>query len=376
MKISFPKTLALGAVCALGLTACGSSSDGTAAKATTAAPGTSVNAGTASAVTPPDAATLAAAEKEGSVLLYTNADEQLMKPVTAAFHAKYPGIELRVLDMNDTQIFQRYATETATGVKSADVVMTTDAAGMLDFVEQGNVADYTDPNVKNLPKYAQLAPGVVAMSEDPVVAVYNTALVPKGKQPKDMTSLAAFAKSAKGKVATTDISNPNEVGAVSGYVRKYGEAGWKNVETLGANSGVESSTGNLMQKLAQGQYQASYFVGGSVRALITGDAAKVLNYTYLTDGTPLIPRALAVTKGAKSPAAARVFMNYLLSVEGQEAACKGGFTPYRAGVHCAYGLSAIEDAVGAKNVIVGPYAADLLQQQPTLVARWKKAFGR
>lgn len=279
---STTKALVLGAICALGLTACGSSSPGPASQE----PATAVDVGAASAVTPPDAATLAAARKEGSLLLYTNADNQLMKPVTAAFEAKYPGIRLRVLDMNDTQIFQRYATETATGTRSADVVMTTDAVGMLDFVKKGNVADYTDPNVANLPAYARLAPGVVAMSEDPVVAAFNTALVPEDRQPKDMASLARFARSAKGKVATTDIGNPTEFGAVAGYLGVHGEEGWKNIEALGPASGVESGTGNLMQKLAQGQYEATYFVGGTVRALITGDAAKVLNYSYLTDGTP------------------------------------------------------------------------------------------
>jgi iron(III) transport system substrate-binding protein len=359
-------------VCALGLVACG----GSPAASPSAGPSSPVDVGAASAVTPVDAATIAAAEKEGSVLLYTNADEQLMKPVAAAFKAKYPGIQLRVLDLGDAQILQRYATETATGVRSADVVMTSDALGMLDFVKRGNVENYTDPNVKNLPKYAQLAPGVVAMSEDPVVAVFNKALLPEAKQPKDMASLAALSGSIKGKVATTDISNPVQFSAMSAYIGKNGDSGWQIIEKLGPNSGVESGTGNLMQKLAQGQYQASYFVSGAVRGLITGDAAKVLNYAHLQDGTPLIPRAVAVTKKAGSPNAAKVFMNFLLSVEGQEAACKGGFTPYRTGVKCAFGVPAIEKAVGAGNMILGAYPTDLDKQQPAIVSHWKTAFGR
>jgi iron(III) transport system substrate-binding protein len=96
----------------------------------------------------------------------------------------------------------------AAALRSADVVMTSDALGMLDFVKRGNVENYTDPNVKNLPKYAQFAPGVVAMSEDPVAAVFNKAPLPEAKQPKDMASLAALSGSIKGKVATTDMSNP------------------------------------------------------------------------------------------------------------------------------------------------------------------------
>ncbi|MGR3867009.1 ABC transporter substrate-binding protein [Streptomyces graminifolii] len=371
MRISTPKALAVTAACALGLAACGTSSGGA-----TATPSSTVDVGNPSAVTPVDAGTLARAKKQGSVLLYTNADEQQMKPITEAFQATYPGLKLRVLNLNDTQTFQRYATETATGVRTADVVMTTDSVGMLNFVKKGNIADYTDPNLKNLPKYAQLAPGVTAMSEDPVVAVYNTALIPKDKQPKDVTSMAQLSRSLKGKIGTTDISNPIAFGALAGYIGKHGEAGWKNIEELGPNSGVESGNGNLMQKLAQGQYQASYFVSGTVRALITGDAAKILNYTYLTDGTPMLPRAIGITKNAASPDAAKVFVNFLLSVEGQEAACKGGFTPYRDGVKCAYGVPAIEKAVGAQNMIIGGYPDDIVKNKPAMEARWKKAFGR
>ncbi|MFC5803080.1 ABC transporter substrate-binding protein [Streptomyces formicae] len=370
--ISIPRASVLAAACAVTLAACGTSPGGDASPA----PAASVDVGKASAVTPVDAATLARAKKQGSVLLYTSADEQQMRPVIEAFEAKYPELDLRVLSMDDKQTFQRYATETATGVRTADVVMPVDAVGMLNFVDKGNVVDYTDPNVKNLPSYARLAPGVVAMSEDPIIAVYNSALIPEDKQPKDVTSLAELSDSLKGKVATTHIGNPISFGAVAGYLGKHGEAGWKNIERLGPNSGVESGNGNLMQKLAQGQYQAAYFVSGTVRALITGDAAKILDYAYLTDGTPLLPRAVAVTRKATSPDAAKVFVNFMLSVEGQEAACKGGFTPYRDGVTCAYGVPAIKQAVGAGNLIIGGYPEGIVEGKPAIEARWKKAYGR
>ncbi|MFJ8785256.1 MULTISPECIES: ABC transporter substrate-binding protein [unclassified Streptomyces] len=371
--ISLSKACALAAACAVVLTACGSSA-GTSGSAT---PTASVDVGKASPVTPLDAAVTARAKKQGSVLLYTNADAQQTAPITKAFEAKYPGIKLRVLNMNDAQTFQRYATETATGVRTADVVMATDSVGMLDFVRKGNVLDYTDPNLKNLPGYAQLAPGVVAVSEDPLVAVYNTALIPKKKQPKDLASLARLSTSIKGKVGTTDISNPQSFGAVSSYVSQQGDAGWKNLQALGPNTKVESGNGNLMQKLAQGEYQAAYFVSGSVRALIEDQkAAKILNYTYLKDATPLLPRAVAVTKKAASPDAAKLFVNFLLSVEGQQAACKGGFTPYRDGVDCAYGLPAVEAVVGADNVVLGGYPKDIVKNKATIVERWKKAYDR
>ncbi|MFE9680421.1 ABC transporter substrate-binding protein [Streptomyces sp. NPDC002701] len=373
MMISLPRSCVLAAACAVVLTACGGStgSDGP------AAPTSTVDVGKAAPVTPLDAATVARAEKQGSVLLYTNADADQMAPVTKAFEAKYAGIEVRVLNMNDTQTFQRYATESATGVRTADVVMASDAVEVLNFVDKGNVLDHTDPNLQHLPEYARLAPGVAAMSEDPLVAVYNTALLPEDKQPKDLKSLAELSKSLKGKIGTTDISNSQSFGAVSSYTAEHGDAGWRNIEALGPNTGVESGNGSLMQKLAQGQYQATYFVAGSVRALIEGqEAAKILDYTYLTDGTPLLPRAVAVTRKAASPDAGKLFVNFLLSVEGQQAACEGGFTPYRDGVECPYGLPAVEAAVGAGNLMLGGYPKDIVKNKPSIVARWKKAYGR
>ncbi|WP_194280438.1 ABC transporter substrate-binding protein [Streptomyces fagopyri] len=373
MVITLPRACALAAACTVVLTACGGSTDTNGS----AKPTSAVDVGKAAPATPLDPKTIARAKDQGSLLLYTNADADQMAPLTKAFEAKYAGIKVRVLNMNDTQTFQRYATETATGVRTADVVMATDAVDMLNFVDKGSVVDYDDPNLAHLPSYAKLAPGVFAMSEDPLVAVYNTALISKDEQPKDLKSLAELSKSIKGKVGTTDISNPQSFGAVSNYTAKHGEAGWKNIEALGPNSGVESGNGNLIQKLAQGQYRATYFVAGSVRALIEGEkAAKILNYTYLTDGTPLLPRAVAVTKKAKSPDAGKLFVNFLLSVEGQQAACKGGFTPYRDGVKCPYGLPAIEAVVGKDNMMLGGYPKDIVKNKPSIVERWKKAYGR
>jgi iron(III) transport system substrate-binding protein len=354
------------------LAACGGSSEGGA----NAGPRSTVDPGKASAVTPVSEKVVAAGEREGSVLLYSNADEQIMRPLVAAFSKKYPKIKVRTIDLKDAQIVERYKTEVATGTRTADIVMSSDQIGMQDFVKDGNVLDYEDPNVKNLPGYAHLAPGVVALSEDPVVALFNRSLLPESKQPKSMTEFAKLAPSLKGKIGTPDIDNAVGILATSSYLESAGEDGWKNLEAIGPNAGVESGTGNLAQKLLQGAYSAAFFAGGAIRPLITGDVAKVLNYAYLTDGTPLVPRAVAITAKAPHPNAAKVFVNYALSVEGQQKGCKGGFTPYRPGVKCPFGISAIEEAVGKDNVIVQGWDPELKAKSEGIRARWNKAFGR
>ncbi|MEV0161688.1 ABC transporter substrate-binding protein [Nonomuraea fuscirosea] len=352
--------------------ACGSP----AGDAPAAEPTATADVGKASAVTPVNDATLKAAQAEGEVLLYTNSEEQQMAPLVKAFEQAFPGIKLRSLTLGNQEMFQRYETEAASGAASADVVMSSDAVGWLSFIANGDVEDYKDPNTPNLPEHAVLGPGVYSMSVDPVVAVFNKALIPEAAQPDTMVKLAAMAQKLDKKIATTDISNVIQYGATSAYLGKYGEQGWATLEKIGPHAAVESSNGPLVTKLAQGQYAAEFFVSGTVRAFITDDVAKVVNYSYLKDGTPLLPRGVGVTAKAKHPNAAKVFVNWLLSVAGQEAACQGGFTPYRDGVTCDFGLPQVKAIVGEDNLIIGTYGKELADQRDQIIARFNKAFGR
>ena len=373
MRRSTLPSLVLVATSALALAACASSPSDDASSQPT--PTTSVDAGDPSAVTPVDDATLAAAQEEGEALLYTSADDQIMAPIAKAFE-KATGIELRSLSLGDEEMFERYKTEVASGSPTADLVMNSDALGWRAFVESGNIEDYEDPNAPNLPDYAKLAPGVYAISEDPVIAVFNKALLPEADQPTTMAELAEQAEDLDGKIGTTDIGNAVQFGATTSYVNAFGDEAWEALETIGAHTTIEYSTGPLVTKLAQGQYAVAFFVSGSVRALLTPDVQQIVNYRYLQDGTPLLPRAVGVTAEAPNPNAAKVFLNWLLSVEGQEVACKTGFTPYREGVDCQFGLPAIEATVGEDNLIFGTFDDSVADERFDVIRRWDEAFGR
>lgn len=366
--------LALAAVLALG--ACGSSGgddEPSAAPTTTA----SADIGEAAATTEVDEAVLEAALEEGEVLAYVNAEDQQMAPIKEAFEKAYPGITLRSLTLGDEEAFQRYETELATGADTADLMMNSDLRGWVSFLDGGNIEDYEDPNTPNLPEYAVLAPGVYAASTEPVIAVFNKQLLPEDQQPTTLAGLADMAEDLDGQLGTTDISNAIQFGSTAAMTTEFGEDAWASIETLGAHSKVESSNGPLVTKLAQGEYAANFFVSGSVRAFLVDDVAKIVNYRYFEDGTPLIPRAMGVTSEAEHPNAAKVFMNWLLSVEGQEAACAVGFTAYRDGVTCDLGLAHVIAAIGGEeNLVPATLDESLATEGDAIVTRWNEAFGR
>lgn len=347
-----------------------------------AAPGDSTQArpsydvGEQSEATPLDDETIAAAEDEGTVVLYTNANDTQLQPLVAGFTAAYPGIAVQALSLDASEVFQRYLSESASGGRTADVIINSDGLAWRDFVDRGAVADYSDPNVANLPDYAQLLPGVVAMSEDPLIAAYNAAIIPPDQQPTSLADLAERAGELPGRLGTYSIEHSLGYAGTFEFLQRSGEEGWEVLEELASRTTPEDSAGTMITKLTQGEYPALFFTSGAARAVIDGQYADLLDYAYLTDATPLLPRGIAVTEGAEAPHAARVFMNYVLSVEGQQAACEGGFTPYRAGVDCPYGLPAIAAEIGEENVVPGSYSDDLESERDEVVARWNEAFGR
>jgi len=341
-----------------------------------ATPRTTAASGATPEVEDIDAA-VEASRDEGTLVVYGNPSPDQWTPVLEAFSEKYPWIDVETFDLGGAEAFQRYLNEEATGAATADLIVNTDGAGWLDLVDRGQVVDYVDPELANLPDTAVLAPGVFAMSFDPLVAVFNKQALPEDEQPTTLAELADRAEDLDGKIGTVDVENANAGLGTFGYLDAEGEDGWAVLERLGPHARAEDGTGALLAKLQSGEYVASFFASGALRALIdTTDAGDILNYRYFADATTLPARGMGVTTAADSPDAAKVLVNFLLSEDGQTAACAGGFTPYREGVECPTGLPAIEAAVGADNVILVGYPDEVVTGQAELRDRWNAAFGR
>ena len=322
-------------------------------------------------------AAIEASRDEGKVIVYGNPSTDQWEPVLAAFHEEYPWIEVETFDLGGAEAFQRFLTEEATGSGTADVIVNTDGAGWLDLIERGKVVDYVDPELADMPDIAVAAPGVFAMSVDPLIGIFNTRAFPEDEQPDTLADLAAMGEELDGKIGTIEVENGQAGLGTWGYTEERGEAGWDVLDELGPHTKVEDGSGALLSKLQTGEYEAAFMASGSIRALIDGtETGDILNYTYLTDATPLPTRGMAVTTAAASPNASKVLINFLLSQEGQTAGCAGGFTPYRDDVECPNDLAAIEEIVGDGNALVVGYPEELKTGLPEMRERWNEAFGR
>lgn len=267
----------------------------------------------AQAITP---ALVAAATKEGQITWYTSADLQLAEKVGKAFEQKFPGIRARVERAGGERIFSRVAQEYASGLHVPDAVSTGDAAQFIAWKRSGLLAAYVPDDVaKDIPAAHRDPDGHYATVRSSLcVMAYNTQLVNSAEAPKSFADL--LDPKWKGKIVK---AHPSYSGTImTSTYQMVRELGWTYLEKLAQQQllQIQSAT-DTPKKVVLGE-RPVMADGNESNVLLLKEAGQPIEAVYPAEGTPSIVQPSAIFKAAPHPNAARLFQNYLFSVEGQE----------------------------------------------------------
>jgi iron(III) transport system substrate-binding protein len=336
-------------------------------------------AGSASAAKKADplAGLIAQSKKEGGLVFYGNPPTANFNALADKFKAAYPWITVTSYDLDDNTIFSKYASEAAQGVRSADILIAS-APNLWVYASRKGYAmkSFTPIGINKFPKFAKQFKGIYVMSPDPTIIVYNKLLL-KGKVPEGLGEIASDA-------ATYDKVTGYTVDNTFGYTGLYGYAqlkGWNNFQTIGKRLTPQTGVGAQLQLVAQGGAKAAYLTSPTARFTIKSNAqyAQILDWAYVKDGEALVPRGIAVTAKAASPASAKLFLDFVFSDQGQQAMCDAGFTAYKTGFNAANGctntLADVYAKVGAKNVFFPGFTQKFVNARPAFTKQWHGIFG-
>jgi iron(III) transport system substrate-binding protein len=257
----------------------------------------------------------AEAKKVGKLNLYLNLPPPGDEGVVAAFEAAYPGIKVEVVRLGSGAMMQRFEAETAAGACPADALMTNYDNTENGWIDKGWILAWTPPeSVVYPPEYVHRGHLFTTQLYREVI-IYNTAKVKPADAPKGYADL--LDPKWKGKVGL----NPP----------------WRSVTVQGAVAFWETKLGltGVAQKLKDNDVRFFSGSAGVVQAVIRGDVwiASLIDpavINALADGAPIaavypetgVPAALAnvfVPAKAPSTAAGKLFVNWLLSEQGQTA---------------------------------------------------------
>jgi iron(III) transport system substrate-binding protein len=267
------------------------------------------------------AETIAAANKEGTLVIYSATDSKAAEFLLKDFRALYPNIKVEYNDMNSTEIYNRVLSEQAAGGAGADVTWSSAMDLQMKLVHDGYALAYKSPESRSIPASSIWKDMAYGTTFEPAVFVYNKRLVADAEAPQTHADLARLVQSKpekyKNKVTTLDIEKSG-VGYM--FITQDAKANadfWnfaKDVQQ--SNMRVQSSAGIMLERIASGEQILGFNILGSyanTRARKDPSIGVVIPNDYVL----IMSRVMFISKAARHPNASKLWLDYVLSKRGQ-----------------------------------------------------------
>jgi iron(III) transport system substrate-binding protein len=307
---------------------------------------------------------IAAAKKEAKVVIYSSTDTAAANPLLKDFQALYPGISVEYNDMNTTEIYNRFISERAAGGGSADVLWSSAMDLQIKLVSDGNALTYASPEVASMPPWSVWKNEAFGTTYEPIAIVYNKRLVTGDEIPQSHADMMrVFTQKAdkfKGKVTTYDVEKSGVGFLLITQDSKQNPAFWDFVKALGAiGPRFQSSSGTMMERISSGENVLGYNIFASY-AVLRAKKDPSIGYVLPKDYTLVMSRVQFISKSAKNPNAAKLWLDYVLSKRGQTIiANQADLGSIRSDVEGEMTSAALAKSLGA-SVRPIPVSADLL----------------
>jgi iron(III) transport system substrate-binding protein len=263
-----------------------------------------------------DPALVDAAKKEGKLVWYTTLIvDQFARPAAAAFEKKY-GIKVEYTRADQNEVALRILNEGQAGRMQADIF---DGFSQVVALEKAGMVTRWQPDaVKRFPKTLYDPDGRwIAANLYVLTPGFNTDLVPRGSEPKIFEDL--LDPKWKGKMAWSANASPSGApGFIGTILTHMGEAkGMEYLRKLATQNvaGVRVSARQLLDQVIAGEYSIALQIFNYHPAI---SAAKGAHVDWIRMQPALAALGIvSITKPAPHENAAKLFLDFLTSPEGQ-----------------------------------------------------------
>lgn len=274
------------------------------------------------ACAPAPTATPAATEVSGEVVVYSGRSEALIKPVVEAFMAQYPAVIVSLKAGSNSELANALLEEQAN--PQADVFVTTELVTIQKLASAGTLAAYTSPNAASVPVAYKHPQGLwTGLTLRARVIIYNTALVTAAEAPQSIFDLTD--PQWQGQVAAAGSANGGmqaQVGAMRQLLGDEPTQAWlaglvaNGVTFFGGHTDVRKAVGAGEFKVGL----VNHYYYHLQKAESSNNAVAVVYPDQGADQLGVIVNATAagLITGAKHPAPAQAFIDFLLSPAGQK----------------------------------------------------------
>ncbi len=257
---------------------------------------------------------------EGKLVLYTSQPNTDAQQTIDAFKAKHPKVEISFVRDGTPRVMAKLRAEIAAGAPQADVLLIADSVTMEGLKKEGRLLAHDKADLSAYP----------AGIHDPQKMWFGTKLITTGivyntKAPLKPTSWADLAKpEVKNLLA---MPSPLTSGAALIHaITLTGSlpGGWGFYEGLKANGALAAGgNGDILRQVATGEK----LYGMIVDFMPIREKAKgaPVEFVFPSEGVSAVSEPVAILSTTKNAEAARAFVDFVISKEGQELALKQGY---------------------------------------------------
>ncbi|PAD40202.1 ABC transporter substrate-binding protein [Terribacillus sp. 7520-G] len=277
-------------------------------------------------------------EIAGTLSFYTSQPDADAQKLVEGFEKRYPEVEVETYRSGTEEVISKLNAEKMAGDVQADVLLVADSVTFEDLKEQDMLQAYESGELAGVPDEFEdkdhyytgtkiMATGIVANTES-------------GDVPTGWGALTEA--DAKGEIV---MPSPLYSGAAAynlGVLTRQDDFGWGFYEQLKEQgTAVVKGNGDVLKSVASGEKRYGVVVDYlAARAKADGSPVELV---YPEEGVPVITEPIGITKDTDNAAAAKAFVDYVLSEEGQELAAELGYTPIREGIDAPEGLKTYDE---------------------------------
>jgi len=265
-----------------------------------------------------NATTAPASTVGGTLTLYSARKEELMKPLVDAYE-RATGVKVTLLNAAPAELELRIEREASR--PQADIFFTTDAAGAERLRQKSLLQPYQSPNAARVPAEFKATDGAwTGMIGRSRAIMYNTNLVKPEDAPKSVFELTD--PKYRGRVAISAITEGGTKLWLASLLQERGEEFTvKYVNDLRAN-GLRVLANSTEVRKEVGGGGVAYGLVNHYYYVFEQKEGKPVGLIYPDQdqgqiGTLVTPLAVSIVKGARNEEAARRFVDFALSAEGQ-----------------------------------------------------------
>jgi iron(III) transport system substrate-binding protein len=307
-----------------------------------------------------------AAAPKGKLTLYTSQPERDASMTVAAFRKVNPDVEVEVFRSGTTEVMGKLAAEFSAGAPKADVLLLADAATMESLKKDGRLLAYPGANVS----------GIDPATYDAGHTYFGSKLITTGiavntaakSRPASWADLAK--PEYKGQIAMPSPLYSGAAAIMLGTMTERPDLGWSFFEKLKSDDAVAvRGNGAVLTAVASGE--KSYGVLVDFMAFNAKAKGSPVDFIFPAEGNPAVTEPVAILKTTQNPDAARAFVDFILSDEGQKLAASMGYIPARTSV----GMPSWYPA-GVKIHLMPSNIPNIVQANTANLKRFSEIFGK